>query len=48
MSGRLVEIGRIAEFYDAMGDWSKFIVDHFWPEQKSASSSAPNLFGQPD
>ena len=23
MSGRLVEIGRIAEFYDAMGDWSK-------------------------
>jgi predicted NUDIX family phosphoesterase len=31
MSGRLVEIKELEEIYDEMGDWSKFIVDHFWP-----------------
>jgi predicted NUDIX family phosphoesterase len=48
MSGRLVEIGRIAEFYDEMGDWSKFIVDHFWPGQKPAANRDPSLFGEPE
>jgi predicted NUDIX family phosphoesterase len=33
MSGRLVEIKEIGNIYDDMGDWSRFIVDHFWPEQ---------------
>lgn len=47
MSGRLVEAGRIAEFYDAMGDWSKFIVDRFWPDQKPASGNPPSLFPDP-
>ena len=28
MSGRLVDISRISEFYDSMGDWSKSIVEH--------------------
>ena len=32
MSGRLVDVSRITEYYDAMGDWSKFIVDEFWPD----------------
>ncbi len=33
MSGRLIEINQIGEIYHEMGDWSKSIVDHFWPEQ---------------
>jgi predicted NUDIX family phosphoesterase len=49
MSGKLVEISRIAEYYDSMGDWSKFIVDQFWPEQKpSQEKSAPTLFDEPE
>ena len=32
MSGRLVEVGRISEFYDQMGEWSKYIVDDLWPD----------------
>ncbi|HXM43197.1 MAG TPA: hypothetical protein VN924_18315 [Bryobacteraceae bacterium] len=48
MSGKLVEIDRIAEFYDAMGDWSKFIVDRFWPDQNPASNSTPSLFPEAD
>jgi predicted NUDIX family phosphoesterase/thymidylate kinase len=48
MSGRLVEIGRISEFYDSMGDWSKFIVDHFWPDQSRSGKQTPTLFSEPD
>jgi predicted NUDIX family phosphoesterase len=33
MSGKLVDIDRISEYYNSMGDWSKSIVEHFWPEQ---------------
>ena len=33
VSGRLVEIDRIGDYYKYMKGWSKFIVDHFWPEQ---------------
>jgi predicted NUDIX family phosphoesterase len=35
MSGRLVPTDRLLEIYDDMGDWSKYLVDHFWPEQKA-------------
>jgi hypothetical protein len=49
MSGRLVEISRIAEYYDSMGDWSKFIVDQFWPGQKPAQrKNGPTLFTEPE
>jgi predicted NUDIX family phosphoesterase len=47
MSGRLVEIDRVGDFYDSMGDWSKSIVDHFWPEQTPASRDTPTLFAGP-
>lgn len=40
MSGKLVEIDRISEYYDSMGDWSKSIVDHFWPEQAKRPQSS--------
>ena len=33
MSGKLVEIDRIDEYFDSMGNWSKSIVEHFWPGQ---------------
>jgi predicted NUDIX family phosphoesterase len=33
MSGRLVEIARVRDFYKEMGDWSRFIVNELWPEQ---------------
>jgi hypothetical protein len=45
MSGRLVQIKQISEIYDDMGDWSKFIVNHFWPEQTPKAISEPELFG---
>lgn len=49
MSGRLVEINRIAEYYNSMGDWSKFIVDRFWPEQTpSQKKNTPTLFIEPE
>ena len=44
MSGRPVEINRIPEFYKEMGDWSRFIVDHFWPNFKADSGSGNFLF----
>lgn len=44
MSGRLVEINRIPEFYKEMGDWSRFIVDYFWPNSKPDSGSGNLLF----
>jgi predicted NUDIX family phosphoesterase len=31
LSGRLVPIKELGEIYGKMGDWSKSIVDHFWP-----------------
>lgn len=33
MSGRLVDISKLNEFRGDMGDWSRFIVDHYWPMQ---------------
>jgi predicted NUDIX family phosphoesterase len=44
MSGRLVEISELADIYDEMGDWSKFIVDHFWPEMISDRRPQAQLF----
>lgn len=35
MSGRLVEIGRVREYYRDMGDWSRYIIDRYWPDQGS-------------
>ena len=32
MSGRLVSIEELSEFYPKMGDWSKSIVDALWPQ----------------
>jgi len=49
MSGKLVEINRISEFYDSMGDWSKSIVEHYWPDQgPSAKKERLSLFTEPD
>lgn len=46
MSGRLVQIKEMADLYDDMGDWSKFIVDHFWPEQAQKPKPQSQLFGR--
>jgi predicted NUDIX family phosphoesterase/thymidylate kinase len=46
MSGRLIEIKEIHDLYDEMGNWSKSIVDHFWPEEKEKPKEQPHLFGQ--
>jgi predicted NUDIX family phosphoesterase/thymidylate kinase len=46
MSGRLVQIKEMADLYDDMGDWSKFIVDHFWPEQAQRTKPQTQLFGR--
>lgn len=43
MSGKLIEIKEIGDIYDEMGDWSKFIVDHLWPEH--AQKTKTPLFG---
>jgi hypothetical protein len=43
MSGRLVEIDRISEFYESMGDWSKSIVNHYWPAQAPSSQEKPTI-----
>jgi predicted NUDIX family phosphoesterase len=48
MSGRLVDISRISEFYDSMGDWSKSIVEHYWPDQVPSTANTPTLFREPD
>jgi predicted NUDIX family phosphoesterase len=47
MSGKLIDISEIGDIYDEMGDWSQFIVDHFWPEQARTGSTKPQpqLFG---
>lgn len=44
MSGRLVEVNRIPEFYTAMGNWSKSIVDEFWPDPARTHDDG-TLFG---
>jgi predicted NUDIX family phosphoesterase len=46
MSGRLIKIGDIASIYEEMGDWSKFIVDYFWPDQSRLPKGSPPLFGK--
>lgn len=33
MSGRLVDTARVHEFYADMGNWSRYLVDRFWPSQ---------------
>jgi predicted NUDIX family phosphoesterase len=47
MSGKLIDISEIGDIYDEMGDWSQFIVDHFWPEQARTKPAKPQpqLFG---
>ncbi len=47
MSGRLVDISRISEFYESMGDWSKSIVEHYWPDQVPSTANTPTLFREP-
>ena len=42
MSGRLVPSERLVEIYDEMGDWSRYIVDEFWPGQKDLFKSTPD------
>jgi predicted NUDIX family phosphoesterase len=44
LSGKLVEIEELAELYDQMGNWSKSIVDHFWPEETKKVKGKPPLF----
>jgi predicted NUDIX family phosphoesterase len=44
MSGRLIDLPQLAEIYSEMGDWSKFIVDRFWPEHSRKKSSSAPLF----
>lgn len=46
MSGKLVEIGELREIYDEMGDWSQFIVAHYWPELVQERKPIPKLFSQ--
>lgn len=45
MSGRLIDIKEIGDYYDEMGNWSKSIVDHFWPDQTQAANKKQSLFG---
>lgn len=44
MSGKLVQIAELSAIYEEMGNWSKFIVAQFWPEQKPQTKSQPPLF----
>ena len=46
ISGRLVRIDELGEIYEEMGDWSKSIVDHFWPKANKGSKPEPPLFAQ--
>ena len=43
MSGRLVPINELGTLYDEMGNWSKFIVNLFWPDQVPKSEKQPRL-----
>jgi predicted NUDIX family phosphoesterase len=45
MSGRLVSVKEIGSLYKNMGNWSKFIVGHFWPDQLPESNDETKLFG---
>jgi predicted NUDIX family phosphoesterase len=47
MSGRLIEIDEIASLYPQMGEWSKYIVDHFWPQAVPKGPEQQPLFGEP-
>lgn len=44
MSGRLVQVKEIGSLYHDMGTWSKFIVDHFWPDQMPKTKPEARLF----
>ena len=44
MSGRLIELPQVAEIYAEMGDWSKSIVDHFWPQYSGKKPTPAPLF----
>ena len=44
MSGKLIEIKEIHDIYDDMGNWSKYIVDHFWPDETQKTKKQPQLF----
>ncbi len=44
MSGKLVNISELKGIYDEMGDWSKFIVDHFWPDQTPHAKEHSKFF----
>lgn len=33
MSGRLIHVDGLKDFVKEMGDWSKYLVHHYWPEQ---------------
>jgi predicted NUDIX family phosphoesterase/thymidylate kinase len=44
MSGKLVSVSELKGIYDEMGDWSKFIVNHFWPDGLDPKENGPSLF----
>ena len=44
MSGKLVPVSDLGSIYDEMGDWSRFIVDHFWPAESRRSKPQSRLF----
>jgi predicted NUDIX family phosphoesterase/thymidylate kinase len=44
MSGRLVSVNEIGNLYEEMGNWSKFIVGYFWPDQLPKPKNGKGLF----
>lgn len=44
LSGRLIDIKEIGEVFNEMGNWSKSIVEHFWPEEARKAKENSPLF----
>ncbi len=45
MSGRLIDVKEIGNKYDEMGNWSRSIVDHLWPNETPSAEKKQPLFG---
>ena len=39
MSGKLVSPPALLDIYDKLNDWSKSMVEHFWPELRTDRES---------
>jgi predicted NUDIX family phosphoesterase len=39
VSGTLIDIGTLKDFFPKMGDWSRFIVEEMWPDQSIRTTS---------